>query len=177
MIYVILGIVLVCAAILDLRTGKIPNMLIVAGLILGLICRIGAGGIWFVSIWPQNTGISGVLPVLLLAALLWLLFRLHALGAGDVKLFAVIASMSEPTVFISVFLFSFMAAAIYACFKLAVHKELVPCLIRFSQYIRDSVTAKQLMPYPRQDRLSMHFAVAILAGYFMTMGVIGCSNW
>lgn len=177
MIYIILGIVLVCAAAADLRTGKIPNRLIVAGFVLGLVCCIWRGITEFPHIGTGEIRLTGILPVLLSGAMLWLLFRIRALGAGDVKLLAVVACMSGPAVFISVFLFSFMAAAIYACFKLAVHRELVPCLIRFSQYIRDSVTAKQLMPYPRQDKLSMHFSVTVLAGYFMTMGVIGCSNW
>lgn len=169
MICLMTGIILVLAAVLDLKTGKIPNWLTAAGIVPGLAYRIWSGGITAESV-------SGIWHMLLPAAMLWLLFRMHALGAGDVKLFAAVACMSGQSVFISVFLFSFLAAAIYACFKLAVRKELVPCLFRFSQYIRDSAAAKQFMPYPIGDRLSMHFAAAILAGYFITMGVMGCSN-
>lgn len=167
-IYIVIGIVLVFAAIWDVRKGKIPNLLTGAGIVVGMAYRI----------W--QTGISGILEgtlqMLIPVALLYLMFRIHALGAGDIKLFMAIACMSGQSVFISIFLSSFVAAAIYAIIKLAVCKELIPSLLRFSQYVCQSVVSGRLMPYPQRDRQVMHFAVSVLAGYILTMGVIVCSN-
>lgn len=167
-IYIVIGIVLVLSVIWDVWKGKIPNLLTGAGIVVGIAYRV----------W--QTGISGLLEgtlqMLIPVALLYLMFRIHALGAGDIKLFMAIACMSGQSVFISIFLSSFMVAAIYAIIKLAVCKELIPSLLRFSQYVCQSVVLGRLMPYPREDRQVMHFAVSILAGYILTMGVIWCSN-
>lgn len=75
------GIVLaaVCG---DLRSGRIPNRLIVAGLLVGMICQIVqhrvAGLVLFLG--------GSQLPVLLLGVL----FYFRMIGAGDVKLFCVV---------------------------------------------------------------------------------------
>lgn len=168
MIYIVIGIVLVFAAIWDVRKGKIPNLLTGAGIIVGMAHRIWQAGIWGL--------LEGTVQMLIPAVLLYLMFRIHALGAGDVKLFMAIACMSGWGIFISVFLSSFLAAAIYAIIKLAVCRELIPCLLRFSQYVCQSVVSGKLMPYPREGGHTMHFAVSVLAGYILTMGVVVCSS-
>lgn len=167
-IYIVIGIVLVLSVIWDVWKGKIPNLLTGTGIAAGLAYRV----------WQEGLPglLEGILQMLIPAALLYLMFRTHTLGAGDIKLFMAIASMSGQSMFISVFLSSFVAAAIYAVIKLTVCKELIPSLLRFSQYICQSVASGKLLPYPQGERQIMHFAAAILAGYILTMGVIVCSN-
>lgn len=66
----------------DLRFGRIPNRLIVAGLLEGMICQLAqyraAGLVMFLG--------GSLLPILLLGVL----FYFRMIGAGDVKLFCVV---------------------------------------------------------------------------------------
>ena len=75
------GIVLV-AAWDDLRSGRISNQLIVAGLLAGFLCQVvqykAAGIVLFLG--------GSLLPLLLLGVL----FYFRMLGAGDIKLFCVV---------------------------------------------------------------------------------------
>ncbi len=75
-------LVLLLAVIMDFRERRISNRLIALGLVSGLILRvIGEGSIGIVH-FIVNISI----PVILL----FLLFQLRALGAGDIKLFSVV---------------------------------------------------------------------------------------
>lgn len=86
MVYVRWGMVfllLLRAVHTDRREGRIENQLVGAGLLLG----IGCAGI--------ETGITGIAEGIKMAALtiaaLFVFFVIKGLGAGDIKLFAVLA--------------------------------------------------------------------------------------
>ena len=76
------GIVLV-AVVYDLRFRKIPNRLILIGL--------GAGLLWRVLLEGATGIVTGLLSFLLPILFLYFFFLLGALGAGDIKLFSIIA--------------------------------------------------------------------------------------
>jgi len=76
------------AVIMDLQSYKVSNRLIIAGLLTGCILQMMKGG-WSGLVFCM----SGVLLPLII---LWPVFLLHILGAGDVKLFSVIGSMMGP---------------------------------------------------------------------------------
>ena len=67
---------------MDLKSYKISNLLIIFGLILGLIINYCEQGRTSVSLWFFGM----LLPILLLFPL----FLMKALGAGDIKLFSVV---------------------------------------------------------------------------------------
>lgn len=72
------------AAVLDVFTGKIPNVLVLAGLLNGCFCqllRAGPPGLW-----------QAASAILILFILTYPLYLLHGLGAGDIKLYCVIGS-------------------------------------------------------------------------------------
>lgn len=64
----------------DLTKRRIPNALVVAGLVLGAAIRVMVSG-------PSL--LAGLLGALLALALTFPLFAMRAMGGGDVKLFAV----------------------------------------------------------------------------------------
>lgn len=167
MIYRIILMLLTAATFFDLRTGKIPNLLSGIGILTGYAYHIYTEGICGTVICTVRM----LIPV----ALLFLLFLIHALGAGDIKLFSAIASMAEPSVFFHTLLYSFLVGALYALFKLCYHRNLISSFKNFGQYLGKVMIAKKCIPYRKEvvwDKQSMHFSVAIFAGYLLSMGVV-----
>jgi prepilin peptidase CpaA len=75
--------VMATAAVTDLRSHKIPNRLVVAGLVIGLATRALLG-------WAAlGSGILAAAAALFLGVIL---FSLGAMGAGDGKLMAVVGA-------------------------------------------------------------------------------------
>ena len=75
--------ILTVAVIMDIKSDRIPNLCIVAGLLCGLAVSLGFQDVF----WPQI-----LLRVFLPILICFPLFCMGALGAGDIKLFSVIGS-------------------------------------------------------------------------------------
>ncbi len=73
------------AAWFDLRTGRIPNLLCAAGGVLGIALGVAFGG-WHGLLMSVSGGLVAALVPLLL-------FRLGAMGGGDVKLLFALGSL------------------------------------------------------------------------------------
>lgn len=82
MTILLLGI-LVSAVITDLRTYRIPNFLILSGLLSGLLQVTLTEGLMAL--------LTAIVNASIICVSLLLLYFIKALGAGDVKLFSVIA--------------------------------------------------------------------------------------
>jgi prepilin peptidase CpaA len=93
-----LALLVIAAAVFDLRTRRIPNWLCLAGFLCGLILNtreaiLGAG----------------------LALLIYVpLFALRAMGGGDVKLMAAVGSLAGPRGWIAIFLVTAIAGGLIA---------------------------------------------------------------
>lgn len=83
-VYLILFGLLICAVYTDMIQTRISNRLIVFGLIFGFFFRFMMEGSKGVLFFLVNSSI----PVILL----YLLFQMRALGAGDIKLFSMIGT-------------------------------------------------------------------------------------
>ena len=83
----ILWALVVIAATWDVWKRKIPNALILAGLILGLAFQFQAGGMDAVT---TGIGAAGLALVLLIGP-----FALHVMGGGDVKLAMVCGAFTD----------------------------------------------------------------------------------
>lgn len=75
-------IILIASSVSDLRDYKISNHLIIAGWLSGLVFRLWDGGAAGVG-----AGLGCIAASILVCMLLYLI---HAVGAGDIKLFSVI---------------------------------------------------------------------------------------
>lgn len=80
--------ILSVAVLTDLRRHRIPNQLVVIGLLLGLITQLVVNG-------PRELGL-GILGALLGLACFMPFYALRAMGAGDVKLMAVVGLFMGP---------------------------------------------------------------------------------
>lgn len=159
-----LQIILSTAVIMDYRNGRIKNWLIAAGIFTGCILRVLTDE-FSVLMFFEGIGF----PVLCCG----ILFRIHALGAGDIKLFSVIGSFTAFHELLSCICFSFVAAAIIALFKLIYNKNLMSSFFCFFHYIRQVCETGIIQKYSGRDdkKRQMHFSVPILIGYFITKGV------
>ncbi|MFT5642670.1 MAG: prepilin peptidase CpaA [Janthinobacterium sp.] len=83
-----LVVLLMLAAISDLRTRRIPNRLILTGLIVSLTLQILAGGVAGMVAWGLGLLVAG--------SLFMLLYAMRAMGAGDVKLMAMAGAFLGP---------------------------------------------------------------------------------
>ena len=103
-------ILLLVSTWFDIRTKKIPNLLIIVGL-FSVIAYTGYSG-GFSKI------IYAVAMCILTIALCFPLFRLHGIGAGDIKLLALIAALHGMERLLYVSFVMFTCAGIYILWKL-----------------------------------------------------------
>lgn len=158
--YSIIGI-LILAVLFDLYSYKIPNALIVTGIGMGILY---AG--WNAGWKGLLDSIAGIgLPV----AFLFILFQLRMLGAGDIKLFAVIGGIIGHHVLV-VMLYSFLAGGVLSAVQMFVHHNLVHRMKWFWNYIRTCFRARQVIPYESgfyqgNKENTIHFSIAVGIGY------------
>ena len=106
-------LLLLLSALADLKTDRIPNGFILLGMITGI-----AGGVL------SGRGLSDILASMLPAFLLmYPLYMIGALGAGDVKLFVMIGSFQTVGDFFPILMGAFVIGAGFSLIKLAVEKN------------------------------------------------------
>ncbi len=95
------------ANLFDARNYKVPNELIILGYVAGLFLNIQT------SLW------SGLLlfiyKALIPILILWLLYQVRAIGAGDIKLFSVMSTLVGLKLTTDVMIASVMLAGIAIC--------------------------------------------------------------
>ncbi len=155
------------AVLKDMKSFKISNHFILIGIILGFLINVSEAG---------RTGLvtcfCGVLtPVILL----FLLFLIKVLGAGDIKLFSVAGAFYGTSFVLKTILIAFLFGAVMSVIHLIRHR-LVFCrlrhFIRYIQVIYKKYTVPQqgagrfeILPYYDLARDGyqgvIHFSIAI----------------
>lgn len=100
--YILLIALVAVAVVSDIRTFRIPNRLNALGCMVGLTVNIFTGGIS----GAKNSLIGMTVPVLMLAVL----FCLHIVGAGDIKLFSAMGAVIGADIW-RIVVFSFVVTA------------------------------------------------------------------
>lgn len=111
----ILEALLIAAAVLDWRSARLPNLLTLGGLALGLV----------LSVLPQGIGIgnaaAGAASMFVLLLPIWML---RLTGAGDVKLLMLVgAFLGLPDIFFALLL-TLLAGGLFALGYSAMHGRL-----------------------------------------------------
>jgi len=108
-----LAVLLACAVVMDLRLRRIPNRLVLAGLVLAVLmhgARLGAGqpslagAAWWSPLVGLLAGGAALLP----------LYLMGATGAGDVKLLAVVGAFTGAATALSAVLYTLLAGGVLA---------------------------------------------------------------
>ncbi len=131
---IVLLILCLIAAIMDFYTFKVKNYLIVAGIIAGYYFFAHKCGVQGLAV--STLGLC--IPLLSMAAF----YRIRLFGAGDLKLFAMIGSLTGPRDIILIMIASFFIGAVIGGVKI-VFFERTPGVhrIRFAIPVFLGVTA------------------------------------
>jgi prepilin peptidase CpaA len=150
------------AAIYDARTGHIPNWITLPPLVLAPLVWLAYGGLWK----SDRGSLAGSLgSMLLCAAVPWLLFRMKAIGAGDVKLFAAIGALTLADLGIQALFYSFCAGSLFALARLAWEGKLLRTLGNtLFLAVNPLLPKKYRRPIAHELMTKMRFAVAIFVG-------------
>ena len=141
------------AAIWDFRSGKIPNLLIAAG--MGIAC-------WF---WLTEAGAEGfrmflkggMIPLFLLAVLFW--FRM--IGAGDIKLFCMTGGFLGAERVLSCMAAAFLMGAVISLILLIKRRSFKKRLLYFFAYIGSFYHTGKWVPYRNEKNREAEFCFAV----------------
>lgn len=154
------------AAVIDLRTGLIPNRLVAAGalaapLYLGAIAWVEGVDRVPAALLSMTAGalVASVVPLIL--------FRMGGLGGGDAKLLAVLGLLLGPSLGLQAELYAFVFAALFGPIKLILDGNLIPSMRASSGLLVSFVTGGrrgQPLEQVNEGLTSLRFGPAILAG-------------
>lgn len=150
---------LTVAAVQDVEAGKISNRLIVTGLMIGIVVQITEYQVWGVYYFLRNISV----PVILL----YLLFQMRVLGAGDIKLFSMIGSILTTGELFRCMAYSFLAAGATSVLFLAADPERRLKMRHAIGYLFHTLRTGEIKPYPfshEPGRYPFAFSVSILFG-------------
>lgn len=166
-----LFVILIISAVIDIRTGKIPNLITYPGMLIALAYHAvvnGLNGLLF-SAGGLAFGI----------ALLILPYLMGGMGAGDAKLLGVVGGVVGPEGVFYAFLLTALAGGLYALAVLAishqrfrgfVNKQIqtLLTLILVRKYIPDSGE-----PGENRPQLSYGLAIALGTGLYIALDLSG----
>ncbi|MDB5053111.1 MAG: peptidase [Bacilli bacterium] len=102
---------------IDIRSRKIPNWLTVSGITSGVLYHLLSGGV--------DGILFSVYGLFLGFALLFIVYLMGALGAGDVKLFAAIGAITGTEFTLDSMIYAMIYAGIIGCFILLSRQQFV----------------------------------------------------
>ena len=105
----VLLILLIAAAVLDVRYRRIPNWLTVGGAVAGIVLNSAIGR-------PEAGAVFALEGMALGFGVYLLLYLLHAMGAGDVKLMGAVGALTGPSNWLGIFVLSAIAGGIMGLF-------------------------------------------------------------
>jgi prepilin peptidase CpaA len=161
--FALLTLMLLLAVRHDIRSRRIPNLLVGAGMLAGLACAAAPGGMglpWALA--GMGLGLVCLLP----------LYALGALGAGDVKLMAAVGGLIGPHGMPLALLWTLLAGGLLTLLVTLYHGTAMQML----RNVRDMLTcalwrlACREMPRLEPAGLSagkMPYAIAIACGAWM----------
>lgn len=165
----VLALLLIAAAVIDYRTYRIPNWLTVTGLLVGLglsaavAARPASGFLWALA--GAATGLALLLP----------LYAMRMLGAGDVKLMAMVGAFLGLPETLPALLCVFLAGGLAALAFVVVHRSLPRLAANFRAMVEGSVlSALTGQPFggmaPGMSVGKLPYGVSICAGTLFYLG-------
>lgn len=163
----VMSTLLLGAALCDYRSRRIPNALVFPGALIALLLNaLLPEGNGFASTLPGGVGIGRALLGMGIGLAVFLPFYLvRAMGAGDVKLMAMVGAFLGPAGAIEGALFAFVAGGVigvaYLLRKRALRGGLHDALARFTPARFKPANADALQAPPERR---LPFAAAVAAG-------------
>ena len=155
--YAVLFVFLFLAVLFDLRERRIPNRLCLSGMLAGMGLRTVLRGVPGFLSGAAGIGLA-ILP-------LFLLFRSGMLGAGDIKLFAVVGSFMGPGFLIRHIPASFAAGAVISAVVLIRNHNIRERFSRLAGYVRNKGRERYYEGGADGYRNAIHFSVPMVLAF------------
>jgi prepilin peptidase CpaA len=126
---ILLGILVAVAAVFDIRYRRIPNWLVLTGVIVGIAWNISSSGLSGLVRALEGFGLGFVLY--------FPLYLLRARGAGDVKLLAAVGTVAGPGNCFWIFLLTAILGGVVAVVLLLFRGRLRHTFFNVGWMIRD----------------------------------------
>jgi prepilin peptidase CpaA len=142
---ILLGILIAVAAGFDIRFRKIPNWLVLAGIVVGLAWNVSSTGWSGLGRGAAGLGLG--------FGLYFPLYLLRARGAGDVKLLAAVGAVTGPGNCFWVFLLTAVLGGLIALIFLLFRGRVRQTFFNVAWILRDLLQFKA--PYRSSDELDV----------------------
>jgi prepilin peptidase CpaA len=166
-----LAVVLIAAVVSDLRSRRIPNALLLFGLALGVFFQsVSPHGIQlFFRPWGSIGVLNSLYGLLVGIAIFLPFYILRTLGAGDVKLLAMLGVWFGPYSMVGVALLTSLSGGILALVVAIWNRSLRQVLKNINFMMTDSlmqimVSGRTIIPTPVKTTGRLPYAVAIASG-------------
>ncbi len=157
---------LVVACCCDYWKGKIPNLLLILMLLVGCGQQIADSG----AIEGAIFGAESVCVMLLL----YPLFKIGAIGAGDVKLYGICAGYLPFHKFLFFFFLSLLIAAIFSLIKMIRESNAMERIYYFCDYVLHVLRTGKIQLYIENEKerkaVSICLAGPILGSVLLYIG-------
>lgn len=165
----VIFILLAAAVIMDFQYDKIFNEWILITLITGLSYRAWTGGV--------SGTVQAVIYMTIPFMLLYPLFMIGGLGAGDIKLLAVISCFFTLRQIFSCLIITFLIGAVFSFLKMLAEGNLLQRMEYLLSYIHDVFRSGEWKLYETdiQERKTknkdkIHFALPVLLSVMLVRG-------
>lgn len=159
--YGVLAVFLLAAVFTDVSARKIPNRLVYPGLVVAIACQMGlpSGEGWLEALQGMGLGLIMFLP----------LYLLRAMGAGDVKLMAMVGAFIGPQSLIGAALATLITGGVMAVMATLMKREFWRLVENLKVMFLGSMAklASGQLPLPDQPAASvgkLPYAIAIAVG-------------
>lgn len=142
---ILLAILVAVAAVFDIRYRRIPNWLVLTGIIAGLAWNLSASGWSGLGRSAEGLGLGFVLY--------FPLYLIRARGAGDVKLLAAVGAITGPGNCFWIFLLTAILGGIIAVILLLFRGRLRKTFFNVSWILQDLLHFRA--PYRSSDELDV----------------------
>ncbi|WP_099467368.1 A24 family peptidase [Konateibacter massiliensis] len=170
-----MSLVAIIALIMDFSTGKVSNKLILAGFLMGFVCTVLFGGENKIaddlsSVEYKAAGyLAGVvMPVVVLFPV----FLTRGLGAGDIKLFAVIGGVIGWQEVLGCIILALVIGAALSIGKIIIHRTFFASFLNIAHYVAAVFQSKggQFPVISREQCSTIHFTLPILISVLCYVG-------
>lgn len=153
---------LAAATAADLKWQRIPNELILFGILTGLALRAENGGVYGM--------LYGILSGVITIAVFYIFYMIGAVGAGDVKLLSVTGLIMGCTFTAYTALYSLFAAGAAALVFMVVKRQTHIRLYLLFSHLAVCIRQKKLIRYSALEQEGyLHYALYISIGYLMAL--------
>jgi prepilin peptidase CpaA len=165
-------VILFGGACYDMKEHRVPNWWVISAMLCGLgLCILTAA---------QGQELPAVLRymarLMAVTAVLFPLFRFRVMGAGDIKMMAVITGCMGFAAGIKAIACGFLIGAVLALVKMLIQKSLFKRLAYLTAYIRRLFLTKEIVPYYVAGRdgnqAVIPFTLCLFLGYLWYMMMI-----